>query len=67
MELMDQLGLAERLLELPHTKIHAAELETPEGRLRVADFSRLRTKFPFVTVMSQSTSGSIAIRSLPLT
>ena len=45
MELMDQLGLADSLLELPHTKIETAGIQTPSEKIVLADFSRLRTPF----------------------
>src|ERR687885_2974452 len=38
MELMDQLGLADRLLRLPHTRIRSLTLETQQGSVTVADF-----------------------------
>jgi 2-polyprenyl-6-methoxyphenol hydroxylase-like FAD-dependent oxidoreductase len=53
MELMDELGLADRLLELPHTELGSLTLETPEGPLTVGDFSRLDTKYPYITFMPQ--------------
>jgi 2-polyprenyl-6-methoxyphenol hydroxylase-like FAD-dependent oxidoreductase len=53
MELMDQLGLADRLLELPHTKIHELSFNTSTGSLKAADFSRLKTRFPYITVLPQ--------------
>src|ERR671939_266925 len=37
MELMDQLGLADRLLQLPHTKIHRLNLDTPAGPVTLAN------------------------------
>ncbi len=54
MELMDQLGLAERLLALRHTKIHSLTIPTPDGPLEMADFGRLDTPFPYITFMPQS-------------
>lgn len=53
LELLDQMGLADSLLELPHRKIEAAELSSPAGTFRAADFSLLKTKFPFVALMPQ--------------
>lgn len=53
MEIMDQLGLAGRLLEIPHSKIRALSLVTPSGTLRLADLGRLRTRYPYVTMMPQ--------------
>src|ERR671932_690891 len=53
MEIMDQLGLAERLLELPHTKVHRLTVQTPENTATLADFSHLKTKYPYITVLPQ--------------
>ncbi len=53
MEIMDQLGLAGRLLEIPHSKIRVMSLVTPSGTLRLADLGRLRTRYPYVTMMPQ--------------
>ncbi len=53
MEIMDQLGLAGRLLEIPHAKIRSLSLFTTSGSLVLADFSRLRTRYPYVTMMPQ--------------
>lgn len=54
MEIMEELGLAERLLELRHTKIHRLTVETDEGPLTIADFSRLKTAYPFITILPQA-------------
>jgi 2-polyprenyl-6-methoxyphenol hydroxylase-like FAD-dependent oxidoreductase len=53
MEIMDELGLADRLLELRHTKIQTANLMTTSGLFTIADLSRLKTKFPYITMMPQ--------------
>ena len=56
MELLDTLGLADRLLERPHVKARRAEfisVDTGEGAV-LADFSRLRTRFPYITLMPQT-------------
>jgi 2-polyprenyl-6-methoxyphenol hydroxylase-like FAD-dependent oxidoreductase len=54
MELMDELGLADRLLELRHTEIRSVTIQTAAGPLTPADFSRLNTRFPYITMMPQS-------------
>ncbi|HLO50392.1 MAG TPA: FAD-dependent monooxygenase [Kamptonema sp.] len=53
MELMDRLGLADRLLKLPHSKIQELTFNTPTGSLKAADFSRLKTRFPYITLLPQ--------------
>ena len=54
MELMDQLGLADRLLQLPHTKIQTLTLQTARGAVTLADLTRLQTRFPYITFMPQA-------------
>lgn len=54
MEIMDQVGLADRLLELPHSKISQMTANGPTGSIVVADFSHLRTRFPYITMMPQT-------------
>ena len=53
MEIMDELGLAEGLLELEHTKAPRLEARLPGGTVTVADFRRLRTRYPYITFMPQ--------------
>src|ERR687886_2998681 len=49
MELMDELGLADHLLRLRHTEIRSLTIQTAAGPLTPADFSRLNTRFPYIT------------------
>ena len=54
MELMDELGLADRLLQLPHTEIRTITLQTSRGPFTPVDLGRLDTKFPYITFMPQA-------------
>jgi 2-polyprenyl-6-methoxyphenol hydroxylase-like FAD-dependent oxidoreductase len=54
MEIMDELGLADRLLQLRHSKISTATLQTASGPFTPVDLSRLKTKFPYITLMPQT-------------
>jgi len=54
MEVMDQLGLAERLLELRHTEVRSLTLQTSAGPFRLVDFGRLKTRFPYITMLPQT-------------
>src|SRR5919107_511145 len=54
MEIMDQLGLAERLLELRHSELRNFTLQTVSGPFTPVDLSRLKTKFPYITMMPQT-------------
>lgn len=54
LEIMDELGLADRLLALPHAKLENLTLRTDNAVLTVADFSHLKTRFPYITLMHQA-------------
>lgn len=55
MEVMDDLGLADRLLQLEHSRIEAITIRTSAGHFqRVGDYRKLRTRFPYVTVLPQA-------------
>jgi 2-polyprenyl-6-methoxyphenol hydroxylase-like FAD-dependent oxidoreductase len=57
MEILDEIGLAERLLQLRHTKVTEAVVQTGMNVLKVnlgQGFARLKTRFPYITVMAQS-------------
>jgi 2-polyprenyl-6-methoxyphenol hydroxylase-like FAD-dependent oxidoreductase len=53
LELLDELGLAEPLHRLPHVKIHTGALMTAQGPVTLADFRRLRTRFPYIMMLPQ--------------
>ncbi|MGH9971663.1 MAG: FAD-dependent oxidoreductase [Pyrinomonadaceae bacterium] len=54
LHILDELSLAERLLQLRHSKIHTATFSTPEGPLTVFDFRRIEKKFPFIMMVPQA-------------
>ena len=52
LELLDQLGLADRFLALPHAKVGRFGLTAGSASISV-DFSRLPTKFPYIAFVPQ--------------
>src|SRR5689334_7154231 len=54
MELMDKLGLADRLLQLANARIERLTFDGPGGTIEMANLSRLPTKFPYITMMPQA-------------
>lgn len=54
LEAMDALGLAEKLHSLPHGKMRVMRIRTPDGERVMADFGRVRSKFPYVMIMPQA-------------
>src|SRR5262249_46716499 len=53
LEVLDQLGLAERLHRLPHVKFFGPSVVTDGRSMPLFDFGRLRTRFPYMMVMPQ--------------
>src|SRR3954470_1330378 len=58
MEILDDLGLAGRLLELPHSKVRGGMFRTAQGPLSLASFSGLRTRYPYITLAARTSSST---------
>lgn len=54
LEVLDQLGLAEQALELPHAKLRTLQLQTPQRAIDLVSLDGLPTKFPYVAIMPQA-------------
>lgn len=54
LELLAQLGLAERLHALPHGTVRALRLRTRTQTFTLADLGRLRVPFPYIMVLPQA-------------
>lgn len=52
-EILHGIGLAERLHELPHTRVHTIPIQTPEGPMVPADLRRLRSPYPYIMLVRQ--------------
>jgi 2-polyprenyl-6-methoxyphenol hydroxylase-like FAD-dependent oxidoreductase len=53
LEVMDELGLAERLLQLPHTKLSLVAPPAASSGLQF-DLHELKTRFPYIAFMPQT-------------
>jgi 2-polyprenyl-6-methoxyphenol hydroxylase-like FAD-dependent oxidoreductase len=53
MEIMAELGLADRLLQLPHAKMFNLTFTTPRGTLPGPDFRHLNTPYPYIMMLPQ--------------
>jgi 2-polyprenyl-6-methoxyphenol hydroxylase-like FAD-dependent oxidoreductase len=51
--IMQELGLIEEFLKLPHSEIRALSAQIGEHEVRVADFSRISAPYRFVALMPQ--------------
>ena len=54
LEVLDQIGLAEKLLEIPHSKITGPTLQFANGPFRPFDLGRLKTRFPYIAMIPQA-------------
>jgi 2-polyprenyl-6-methoxyphenol hydroxylase-like FAD-dependent oxidoreductase len=54
MEILDRIGLAERVLALPHAEVREAVFSVEGRRFPIADFSRLPTRFPYILLVPQA-------------
>jgi len=53
LEVLDQVGLAQKLLEFPHSKITGPTLQFANGPFRPFDLGRLKTRFPYIAMIPQ--------------
>jgi 2-polyprenyl-6-methoxyphenol hydroxylase-like FAD-dependent oxidoreductase len=54
MQIMEELGLADRLLQLEHTKVYTLPVQTARGTVTLADFRRLKTRYPYIAMIPQA-------------
>ncbi len=54
LQILDELGLVDRVLKLRHTKIRDITLQSGSGPVTAVDFRSLPTKFPFVALIPQA-------------
>src|ERR1043166_4042678 len=54
LQILDELGLADRVLQLRHTKLRDITLQSSDGPMRMVDFRQLRVKYPFVALVPQA-------------
>ena len=54
MEILDQIGLADKLHEIPHTKVTGPTIQFADGPFRPFDLGRLKTRFPYILLVPQA-------------
>jgi 2-polyprenyl-6-methoxyphenol hydroxylase-like FAD-dependent oxidoreductase len=54
LETLDELGLADDLLELPHSKIRKVIYSVNKERFCISDFTRIKSEHPYLTMMAQA-------------
>jgi len=53
LEMMDELGIVDEFLKLPHSRVSRVQLQTTAGDTLALSLERLPTKFPFIAFMPQ--------------
>ncbi|WP_210574339.1 FAD-dependent oxidoreductase [Streptomyces sp. GESEQ-4] len=53
LQVIDELGLLDEFLQIPHTKVTDITVSTAAGPTTFADFSRIRSRYPYIAFMPQ--------------
>jgi 2-polyprenyl-6-methoxyphenol hydroxylase-like FAD-dependent oxidoreductase len=53
LEILDQVGLCQKFHELPHRKVHTFGFVQDGVRVEVADFRKIKVRFPYVAFLPQ--------------
>src|SRR5438876_576861 len=53
MQILDEIGLTDRLLELRHTNMYSMPVQAAHETVTLADFRRLKTRFPYIVMIPQ--------------
>src|SRR6266511_4009152 len=53
LEILDEIGLAEKLHRLPHVKWYGPVIQAADGPFVPVDFRRLKTRFPYIFLIPQ--------------
>ena len=53
LEVLDDLGLAGRFLQLPHSEVSQLSIDFPDGEQIAIEFGRIGAKFPFIAFVPQ--------------
>jgi 2-polyprenyl-6-methoxyphenol hydroxylase-like FAD-dependent oxidoreductase len=54
MEMLDRIGLADGLLEIPHGTLRVMSFVTPDRTWKLVRLDRLKTRFPFIMIAPQA-------------
>src|SRR5690242_10135836 len=54
MDILDEIGLADRLLQIEHTRIQGIPVQTGRGTIMLADLRPLKTRFNYIAMIPQA-------------
>ena len=53
LQILDEIGLLDGLMQLPHGKQRGVTFQTADGPVRLVDFGNLKVRFPYIVMMPQ--------------
>ena len=53
LNILNKIGLADRLLQIPHTRLTHLNAQAANGMVTIADFTRLHTNYPYIAMIPQ--------------
>jgi 2-polyprenyl-6-methoxyphenol hydroxylase-like FAD-dependent oxidoreductase len=53
LNILNEIGLADRLLQIPHTCLNRLSAQTANGKVTLADLTRLQTRYPYIALIPQ--------------
>src|SRR5581483_3764211 len=53
LQILNEIGLADRLLQIPHTNMSVMRARTASGVVTMADFRRFKTSYPYIALIPQ--------------
>ena len=54
LNILNEIGLADRLLQIPHTRLTRLSAQTANGMVTLADLTRLYTPYPYIAMIPQA-------------
>jgi 2-polyprenyl-6-methoxyphenol hydroxylase-like FAD-dependent oxidoreductase len=54
LEMLDQIGLADRVLSIPHARLREMSINAGDATFTLARFDRLPSPYPFIAIMPQA-------------
>lgn len=52
--ILDEIDLADSLLQIRHTEMHSIRMQRPDGTVTIGDLSVLKTKYPYIALIPQA-------------
>ncbi|HEX5273420.1 MAG TPA: FAD-dependent oxidoreductase, partial [Gemmataceae bacterium] len=54
LQILDEIGLLDRLMQLPHGKVRGVTFQTADGPIRLTVFEQTKLRFPYIMMMPQA-------------